>query len=48
MFQILGKKMLGDFMVSNDTEGTTKDMGELSTKMRFIDNFVSFSFWSKI
>ena len=25
-FQISGKKMLGDFMVSNDTERTTKDI----------------------
>ena len=52
-FQIWGEAIFGDFMLSKITEQTTKDILSVHTRyisksFRFIKNFVSFCFWSKI
>ena len=52
-FQISGQQILGDFMVLNDTERTTEHNlsvwdGKMSKSLRFIENFVSWDFWSKV
>ena len=48
-FKILGQTILGDFMVSNDTEYTTEDITSVQTEwtkqsLRSIENFVKFNF----